>query len=115
MAQDRPTSDTIASRDSTLFWSRRWLVAFVTIILALVAVGSTFAALHYHRQVDRLRGVVSASPGPSSSPSQAQAETSPASVPVGPASPPPLSMHSYDLAVAGQQLPVTVYFTTAST
>ena len=111
---DLPVRDTIASRDPTLAGSRRWLVAFVVIVLAVVAVGSTFAAVHYHRQVDRLRSRVIASPGPSSSPTQARAQTSPASVPVAPASPPPLNMHSYDLTVVGQP-PTTVYLATAST
>lgn len=116
MEQDIPASDTIASRDPTLLRSRRWLVAFVAIVFAVVAVGSTFLAVHYHRQVDRLRSPVtaSASPGPSSSPTQAQAQTSPASVTVVPASPPPLSVHSYDLTVVGQP-PATVYLTPAST
>jgi len=112
--QDIPESDTIASRDPTLPRSRRWLVVFVASVLAVAAVGSTFAAVHYHRPVDRLRRPVTASHGPSSSQTQAQAQTSPASVTVGPASPPPLSMHSYDLTVVGQ-LHATVYLTTAST
>jgi hypothetical protein len=112
--QDIPALDTIASRGPTLLRSRHWLVASVGIVLAVVAVGSTFAAVHYHRQVDRLKSPVTASHGPSSSPTQIQAQTSPASVTVAPASPPPLSMHSYDLTAVGQ-LRATVYLTTAST
>jgi hypothetical protein len=111
---DIPTPDTIASPDPTLLRSHRWLVAFAA-ILAVAAVGSTFAAVHYHRQVDRLRSPVtaSASRGPSSSPSPAQAQKSPTRVSVAPESPPPLSVDSYDLTVAGQP-PATLYFTTAS-
>lgn len=114
MEQDIPESDTIASPDPTLLRLRRWLGVFVATVLAVAAVGSTLAAVRYHRQADQLRRPVTASPGPSSSPTQAQAQASPASVTVAPASPPPLSVHSYDLTVVGQLNP-TVYLTTAST
>jgi hypothetical protein len=113
--QDIPLSETIASPEPTLLRSRRLLVACAA-ILAVAAIGSTFAAVHYRRQVDRLRGLVTAtaSSGPSSSPDQAQGPGSPATVTVAPESPPPLSVHNYDMTVGGQP-PTTVYLTTAST
>jgi hypothetical protein len=115
--QDDPGSETIASRDSDVLRSRHRLVAVAAIVFAAVAVGSTLAAVHYHRQVARSHSPISASQAPhrpSVAPTDTLVHASPTSGTVVPASPPPLSMHSYDLATVGR-LRATVYLTTAST
>lgn len=89
----------------------------LSVVLAVTAGGSMWAAFHFHQQAARLSATASrhafAKPHPVGSLSASARSASTAVADTGGESP-PLSSHSFDLATAGR-LRATVYLTSAST